>query len=113
MGQCLSSLLGAPELCNGEEYSHLKSTLIRLKFVMDAKLQLTAEEEQEKDRMLFKMFLDNEKIEQKTTELRKEREEGEEKFDTVLKSKLEIIEGHRAFIEEANERNRSYLNSEM
>lgn len=91
----------------------MKSTIIRLKFVMDAKLQLTAEEEQQKDRMLYRMYLDNEKIAVKTTDLRTEREEGEQKFDSLIKAKLEIIESHRSTINEANEKNRSYLNSEM
>lgn len=80
---------------------------------MEAKLQLTAEEELQKDRMLYKMFLDNEKFEHKTSDLRKERTEGQDKFDDLLNSKLEVIESHRSFIDDATERTRSYLNTEM
>lgn len=80
---------------------------------MEAKLQLTAEEELQKDRMLYKMFLDNEKFENKTSDLRQERTEGQDKFDDLLNSKLEIIESHRSFIDDATERTRSYLNTQM
>lgn len=96
-----------------EEYDNLRASLTQLKHIMDAKLQLTAEEELLKDRMLYRMYLDNEKVELKTAELRREREEGEGKFDNLLKTKLEIIDNHRSFINDANEKTRSYLNTQM
>lgn len=74
---------------------------------------MTAEEEAAKTLMVHKMYLDNEKIELKINELRRERQESEIKFDSLLKSKLAIIDGHRAFINEANDRTVSALNVEM
>lgn len=112
VSQCLSTLLDRPEL-QQEEYSDLKVTIERLKDIMEAKLKLTAEEDLMKDRMLYKMLQDNEKIEVKIGELRKEREEGEGKFDNLLRTKLEVIDKHRSYINEMNDKSRSYLNEEM
>ena len=88
-------------------------TIERLKDIMEAKLKLPAEEDLMKDRMLYKMLQDNEKIEVKIRELRKEREAGEGKFDSLLRTKLEVIDKHRSYINEMNDKSRSYLNEEM
>lgn len=98
---------------NQEESEHLRETLIKLKHIMDAKLLLTAEDDQIKEENLHKMLLANEKIDQKISELRKEMDEGQGRFDVLLKSKLELIEKNRRDIIKLNEKTRSYLDAEM
>lgn len=110
--QCLSGLLDSDDI-KRPEHDHLKNIFSRLQIIIDAKLLLTAEEDILKDQMVHKMYLDNEKIESKADEIKKEREVGETKFDNLLQTKLEVIDKHRRFINESNETVRSQLNAEM
>lgn len=80
---------------------------------MDAKLHLTAEEDLEKDQLLYKMLLENDKIELKMSEMRVERGECEIKFDALLESKLDTIECLRNLVNDANDSTISYLESEV
>lgn len=86
---------------------------MKLKYLMDAKLRLTALEDNQKKQMIHKMFQDDEKIKRKIFDLRKDIENCQNRFDDLVKQKLELIEKRRKEIDELNERCGSHLNSEM
>lgn len=100
-------------VCNKQDSDNLVSTLLKLKSVLDTKLQLTAEEQHQKDQILHKMFIENENTEQKLFALRKDIEDGQRRFHSLLNNKLELIESHRNRISQINEKTGSYLNTQM
>lgn len=113
MNQCLKNAIDKLGQYSEDEDSAVKRILVKLQYLMKAKLLLTAEEDLLKEQTLHRLFQDNEKMLQKISDLRKEVEEGQLRFDELLKIKLEQIEKNRRHIEELNDTTRSYLNAEM
>lgn len=94
-----------------EEEDRLIQTIKSMKKVSDWRMQMTADKDLEKEKILHKMFKANLKMEEKINDVRIK--SNQQKCDHQIDEKMKVIESHRSQIDEMKRVNREIITKEM